>query len=248
MSPTQSSTANVLLRVLNEDDYALLAPHLKRTRLKLKDRLFEPDTKTETVHFLESGVGSIVASHGGEDHVEVGLFGREGMSGVAVILDAGQSPHASMIQSGDPVSLAIASERLVDACEQSPALRNLLLRYAQSLSVQTALTAKANAQYALPERLARWLLMCHDRLDGDRLEITHALISMMLAVRRSGVTVSLHALEAVGAIKTTRGFVTVVDRARLEGAAGGSYGQAEIEYRRLIGPFGKGMVGHQLYR
>ena len=243
MSYPQASTPNLLLRALSNDDYALLEPHFERIALRLKDRLFEPNVRPERVHFLESGVGSIVAIQEGEEQVEVGLYGREGMSGAAVILDAGQSPHASMVQSGDPSSLTIASERLVDACEQSTSLRNLLLRYAQSLNVQTALTATANAQYALPERLARWLLMCHDRLDDDRLELTHEFISMMLAVRRSGVTVTLHTLEAAGAVKATRGLVTVTDRARLEEIAGESYGQAEAEYRRLIGPFGKAAIG-----
>lgn len=243
MSFPQSSTPNLLLRALAQDDYALLEPHFERVELKLKDRLFEPNVRPERVHFLESGVGSIVAIQEGEEQVEVGLYGREGMSGTAIVMDADQSPYASMVQSGDPSSLVIASERLVDACEQSSSLRKLLLRYAQSLNVQTALTATANAQYALPERLARWLLMCHDRLDDDRLELTHEFIAMMLAVRRSGVTVTLHALEASGAVKATRGVVLVTDRARLEEIAGESYGQPETEYRRLIGPFGKTSQG-----
>jgi CRP-like cAMP-binding protein len=105
--------------------------------------------------------------------------------------------------------------------------------------VQTAQTATANGNYTVPERLARWLLMCHDRIAGDELELTHDFMAMMLAVRRSGVTVTLHTLEAAGAIRSMRGRIIVLDRSKLLAAAGESYGRPEEEYRRLIGAFGK---------
>lgn len=243
MAFPQPSAPNLLLRALSEADYALLEPHLARVRLMLKDTLFQHDEHIETVHFLESGVASIVAEQEDGEMIEVGLYGREGMSGSPVVMHAGQSPHTSMIQIDNCTALAIASERLLAACEQSASLRQLLLRYTQCLAVQTAMTAASNAHYALPERLARWLLMCHDRVDGDQIELTHVFASMMLAVRRSGVTVTLHTLEAAGSIKSTRGLVTITDRAQLEEIAGQSYGMAEAEYRRLIGPFGKGRHG-----
>jgi CRP-like cAMP-binding protein len=165
------------------------------------------------------------------------------MSGAAVIMRAEQSPHASMVQVGNPTAYSIPSDRLLEACDTSASLRRLLMRYVQSLNVQAALTAASNAHYALPERLARWLLMCHDRSESDRMELTHEFLSMMLAVRRSGVTVTLHTLEATGAIRSARGVVTVTNRERLEEIAGDAYGEAEAEYRRLIGPFGRGKHG-----
>jgi len=171
----------------------------------------------------------------------VGLVGYEGMSGTAVLLDAGQSPQASMVQINGSPALEIASEQLVQACDASPTLRKLFLRFVQSLNVQAASTAAANSYFALPERLARWLLMCHDRVDGDQLELTHEFMSMMLGVRRSSVTLTLHTLEGTRAIRGTRGWITVLDRQRLEEIAGESYGEPENEYRRLVGPFGKGM-------
>lgn len=243
MSSLRAITGNLLLRALSKADLALLEPHLEHEQLKLKDPIFEPDEPIERVYFLENGVASIVSEQEGGDQVEVGLFGREGMSGAAVIMGAEQSPHASMVQVGNPAAYSIASERLLEACDASASLRLLLLRYVQSLNVQAALTAASNAHYALPERLARWLLMCHDRVDGDRMELTHEFLSMMLAVRRSGVTVTLHTLEGTGAIRSNRGVVTITDRARLEEIAGDAYGQAEAEYRRLIGPFGQGRHG-----
>jgi CRP-like cAMP-binding protein len=243
MSPPQSSTANLLLRALSEADYALLEPNLQRVQLQVRDSIYERDEPIERVHFPEGGVVSIVAEYDAGEKVEVGLYGREGMSGASVVLGAEQSPHQSMVQVGDPTSLVIASDALLAACAKSAGLHRLLLRYVQSLTVQAALTAASNAHYALPERLARWLLMCHDRVEGDRIELTHEFIAMMLAVRRSGVTMTLHTLEATGAIRSRRGVVVVVDRPRLEEIAGDAYGEAEAEYRRLIGPFGRGRHG-----
>ena len=144
-----------------------------------------------------------------------------------------------MVQIGNPTALSIPADRLVQACEASSSLRREFTRYVQTLCVQAALTAASNAHYALPERLARWILMCHDRSEGDRMEITHEFLSMMLAVRRSGVTVTLHTLEGTGAIRRERGVVTVTNRERLEEIAGDAYGQAEAEYRRLIDPSGR---------
>jgi CRP-like cAMP-binding protein len=237
------STANLLLRALSGADFALLELHLEREQLKLRDSIFEANEPIERVYFLEEGVGSIISEQEDGDSVEVGLFGHEGMSGAAVIMDAKQTPHASMVQVGNPAALVISSARLLAACDKSVTLLRLLMRYAQSLNVQATMTAASNAHYALPERLARWLLMCHDRTESDRMELTHEFLSMMLAVRRSGVTVTLHTLEATGAIRSNRGVVTVTNRSRLEEIAGDAYGQAEAEYRRLIGPFGRGRHG-----
>ena len=243
MSVSQSSTPNLLLRSLPSDDYALLEPHLTRAHMKTDDRLYESNKAIEQVHFPEGGVGSIVSKQEGGEMIEVGLYGREGFSGSAVVLGAEQSPHISMVQVGDLPSLSISSARLLEACGQSSVLLGVLLRYTHALTVQAALTAASNAHYALPERLARWLLMCHDRVDGNQIELTHEFISMMLAVRRSGVTVTLHMLEGTASIKAKRGLITVLDRERLEEIAGDAYGQAEAEYRRLIGPFGRGRHG-----
>jgi CRP-like cAMP-binding protein len=185
-------------------------------------------------------VTSMVTDEEGGDPVEFGLFGRDGMSGGPVLLGAGQSPHNCFVQVDGTTMLRMASETLLDACRQSATLHLMLLRFVHVLGVQSAATASANAHYELPERLSRWLLMCHDRVEGDSLLLTHEFMSQMLAVRRSGVTVTLHTLEATGAIRSTRGVVAILDRARLREIAGDSYGSPEREYTRLIAPFGKG--------
>jgi CRP-like cAMP-binding protein len=177
---------------------------------------------------------------GDGDEVEIGLYGREGFSGTAVVLGVESTPHRSFIQVGDGVSaLRIESGRLLEACDRSATLRTLLLRYVQTFTVQAAQGSAANAHHEVPQRLSRWLLMCHDRVSGEVLELTHEFMAMMLGVRRAGVTVALHTLEGTGAIHATRGRIMVIDRPRLEELAGACYARSEAEYSRLIAPFGK---------
>lgn len=237
-SPSQSYTRNCLLSLMPPDDFALLQPHLERVQLELKDPLVNPNQPIEYIHFLESGAGSTVLDQDGGE-VEVGLFGREGLSGVTALLGSDTTPFRSYIQVGGVVSLRIPLPLLRAAWERSGTLHTLLLRYVQAFTVQMAQTAVSNAHYTLLERLARWLLMCHDRVDGNDIALTHEFMALMLAVRRSGVTVTLHALEESGAIRARRSLITIIDRERLEDIAGASYGLAEAEYRRLLGPFGK---------
>ena len=101
--------------------------------------------------------------------------------------------------------------------------------------VQTAQTAISNARAKLNERLARWILMADDRIDGSRLPLTHEFLSLMLGVRRAGVTEALHALESEGLIRASRGEIIVRSRKGIERRAGDSYGIPEAEFRRLIG-------------
>ncbi|MDQ3140370.1 MAG: Crp/Fnr family transcriptional regulator, partial [Pseudomonadota bacterium] len=201
--------------------------------------LFEAGQRIDHIYFLEAGVASIVSHEDGGEPIEVGLFGREGVSGIPVLLGAESSPHQCFMQVGPSAALRIDAGIFCDAVNKSDSLRTLLLRWVQCLMVQFAQTAIANGKNTLPERLARWLLMCHDRIEGDELGLTHEFMAVMLGVRRAGVTVTLHALVAAGAIRTTRGRLTIVDRAKLQSVAGEAYGGPEAEYRRLIGAFGK---------
>ena len=122
-----------------------------------------------------------------------------------------------------------------DAISRSPSLHDLLLRYVQTLQLQASYTALSNAVHPIEERLARWLLMCHDRWDTNAMPLTHEFMSIMLAVRRPSVTTSLHVLEGNGFIRAERGNIIIRDRAGLEEFAGDSYGPPEREYERLIG-------------
>jgi CRP-like cAMP-binding protein len=118
--------------------------------------------------------------------------------------------------------------------DESRTLHGLFLKYVQVFMAQTAHTAIANARAKLPERLARWLLMAHDRVPGDSLPLTHEFLSLMLAVRRAGVTEAVHDLESRELIGASRGEIVVHDRKGLEKVAGPFYGVPETEYRRLL--------------
>jgi CRP-like cAMP-binding protein len=117
---------------------------------------------------------------------------------------------------------------------ESPTLRRRLLHHAFSFQVQMSFTALANARHTIGERLARWLLMSEDRL-GPQVDLTHEFLSLMLGVRRPGVTTALNELENQGVITAKRGSIVICDRNALLEAANGCYGAPEAEYERLFG-------------
>jgi CRP-like cAMP-binding protein len=232
--PRPAGIRNFLLRTLAVDDLALLQPHLEVIPLRRGDTMVAPNTPIQHVFFPEDCIASVVADPYNGRRVEVGIVGREGITSTPVLLWADTTPHETFIQVAGS-ALRITADDLRSALRRSPSLYALLLRYVQVFNIQVAYTALSYGVYTLEERLARWLLMCHDRLDGDDLPLVHEFLSMMLGVRRSGVTIAVQTLEGTGAIAATRGHIIVRDRARLEEAAGCSYGVPEAEYCRLIG-------------
>ncbi|MBY5397120.1 Crp/Fnr family transcriptional regulator [Rhizobium leguminosarum] len=234
-----STFKNHLLCALAPEDRRLLAPSLERMQLNLRQSLEKAHQPINFVYFFETGLGSVVASKEGGSTVEVGLFGRDGMTGTSLVQGDTESPFDCFVQMGGS-ALRISAGNLQDAMSQSAALTELLMHYARTLGIQTTYTALANAQIKLEERLARWILMVHDRVNGDSFYVTHEFLAMMLGVRRPGVTVALQILEAKHFIKSQRGAVLVQDRTGLMHLCQGTYGPAEIEYERLTGiPLGK---------
>lgn len=226
---------NRLLGALTADDFNLLRPGLQPVTLDFRQVLEKPHAPIEYVYFLTDGLASVIATFRRERHIEVGVIGREGLTGTAIILGSDRSPNETIIQIAGS-GLRIAADELRRAMERSASLRDVLLRFTQVFMTQTAHTALANGRARIQERLARWLLMSSDRLDGEDLPLTHEFLAVMLGVRRPGVTVMIHVLEGKGLIKSTRGRLRIVDREGLEAVADGCYGVPEAEYRRLIGP------------
>jgi CRP-like cAMP-binding protein len=229
-----SSSSNKLLASLSKNDFELLEPHLESVPLGLRQHLEKPNRRIEAVYFPLSGFASVVAVQSPNQHVEVGLIGREGMTGLSIVLGNHRSPLATFIQAAGEAQRIRAAD-LRSAIQQSPSLRDSLLKFAQAFGVQTAHTAISNAISRLDHRLARWLLMAHDRIRGDVLPLTHEFLSIMLAVRRAGVTEALNSLQQQSLISCGRGGITVRDRKGMERYVGKSYGIPEAEYRRLIG-------------
>jgi CRP-like cAMP-binding protein len=225
---------NRLLRALPVAEYASLLPQLTPVVLGLKQVLIEPDAPIRDVYFLRSGVGSMVADEQEGGSVEVGTIGPEGLIGLPVLMGADRMPYRVFVQiEGDGWRLsADAFRRLVD--ERAP-VRHLLLRYAQAFSDQVSQSVACNRLHTLDERCARWLLMTHDRVHGESFELTHEFLSLMLGVRRAGVTVAMGALQGAQIIRYARGRVTVLDRPRLEEASCGCYHITRSAYDRLLG-------------
>jgi CRP-like cAMP-binding protein len=230
-SAMASPSRNHLLSLLSSADAGLLEPHLEPVTLaKLKS---QPNTRITAVYFPEGGFASVVAQQRGGEEAEVGLIGREGMTGLPVILGIDRTPHATYIQAAG-AGQCIRSSDLRTAMQASQSLRDLFLRWVQAFNVQTAHTAICNARSRLDQRLARWLLMAHDRLDDGPLALTDEFLALMLAVRRAGVTEAVHMLESRGLINRTRGRIMVLNRKGLERLAADAYGAPEAEYRRLL--------------
>jgi CRP-like cAMP-binding protein len=223
---------NRLLALLPAADIERLAPHLSPVTLKINRTLHDAGQTVDTVYFLEDGVCSIVATMVSGNTVEVGIIGREGFVGLPAVLGTQASPNRAFMQIAGH-GYSIKAKVLQDHSDASKELRLLLQRAVQGLFVQTAQTAACNRVHELEERLARWLLMCQDRVQSDQIHITHEFLSMMLGTRRTSVTVAAGTLSKAGIIAYSRGLVTIQNREKLENAACECYRAVQAEYLRL---------------
>jgi CRP-like cAMP-binding protein len=219
---------------MSATDLALLQPHLRPEVMAVFWDMEQPNRRIETVYFMEAGIASVVAVQADETRIEVGLIGREGMSGVAVVLGSDQSPNSTYIQVAGE-GLRMPAKELRKAMDASESLHGFLLKFVHVFMVQTAHTAIANARSHIDQRLARWILMAHDRTRDNTLPLTHEFLALMLGVRRAGVTEALQSLKRQKLIDTGRNKIMVLNRKGIEQMAGNSYGTPEKEYRRLIG-------------
>jgi CRP-like cAMP-binding protein len=232
--PSSSPHRNQILSSLSTSDLDLLEPHLASIAMKVRHVCEEPNKPIKHVYFMEEGITSVVAIGKKGKKIEIGIIGSEGMTGFPVIMGNHRSPNSSFVQiAGSAQRIAVPDLR--DAMDKSESLRRSLLKFAQSFMIQTAHTAVANGSATLSERLARWLLMAHDRVEGDELPLTHEFLSLMLGVRRAGVTTALHDLVSKGLIRLKRSTIIVLDREGIEEIAGGFYGVPEAEWQRLMG-------------
>jgi CRP-like cAMP-binding protein len=228
----QNRVRNRLLHRFPRDAFKRLAPFLEPVDLPVNHPLVRPNRPIEHICFIESGLASMVADSTDGKSVEIRHVGREGMTGYPVVLGVDRTPNSTFIQVRGH-GLQVATENFLPILDH-PDARQLLLRYVHTCELQLAHSALAAAKFNMHQRLARWLLMCHDRVDGNDLPLTHDFLALMLGVRRAGVTDELHILEGMHAIKATRGNVRILDRNALIEIAGGCYGVPEQEYQRLI--------------
>lgn len=233
MNSPDMGPRNRLLAALPLRDLRQLSSSLETTPLEARQVLDTPNDPIRHVYFVESGLVSVVGTTEPDHRIEVGMVGCEGMTGLGIVLGDDRSANETIVQSAG-TALRISSAALRKAMKANPALATILLRYVNVFIAQASQTALANGRGRLDERLARWLLMWHDRLGDTDLIITHEFLALLLGVRRHGVTVALHDLEGRGLIRANRNLVKIVDRDGLRLASNGFYGIPEAEYDRAI--------------
>lgn len=229
----------MLLRSLDADAQEAFAPHLDQAQLIEGVTLSKTDAPLDAAWFPESAVVSFVDVLDDVTRVEIGIVGFEGMVGWPILLGCDRAHHDAIVRVGGGAALTMPADRFVALCREHPAANALFLRYVNVFTVQMGRTAVSNLRDKVERRLSRWLLMCHDRLEGDEIDLTHKVIANMLGIRRASVTDGLHNLEGENVIRNRRGRIVIRDRSKLLRLAGEGYGHAEAHYSRTIAPFGK---------
>ena len=232
--PQQSAVRNRLLAALAPDDFAALAPVLRPVELEFRQVLHEPGRPIQAAYFLEGGMVSMLAPLEDGKFMEVGLVGREGVVGLPIVLGDGTMTTEALVQM-EGSALRVRPAELRAAFERNAGLRTLVLRYVLAHHVQVAQTAACNGHHAVDGRLARWLLMCHDRAERDEFPMTHEFMSLMLGSRRPSISVAAAVLQKAGMIRYTHGRMTVLDRAGLEAASCECYGVVREQFDNLLG-------------
>jgi CRP-like cAMP-binding protein len=230
--PQLQKFSNYILSQLPPDEIDRVATSLEAIDLPRGFEIAAFDQRIEHVYFLEGGIGSIIAVSPNGQKLEAGMFGMEAFAPLPPAAGFDHSLHEVLVQSPGR-GYRIEIEMFWNLMQQCSIFRDLLVKAAYRIATQVSYTALSNAVHQVDERLARWLLMCHDRVAGDQLFLTHDYISLLLAVRRPSVTTALHVLEGSGFIKNERRMITVVDRQAMEEFARDAYGTPEKTIRKL---------------
>jgi CRP-like cAMP-binding protein len=235
MTPTATpgTFRNRILAALPAEERERLRPSLEHVPLELRHVIFEPNRTIEHVYFPEEGVVSVLGLLEDGSAIETATVGNEGMVGVPVFLGAMQMAGQAFAQIPGR-AWRMPAGALREEVRRGSALAQLLGRYTQALFTLVAQSSACNRKHAVEQRCARWLLMTHDRVEGDTFELTHLFLSQMLGVRRATVSETAAALQVRGLIDYTRGRITIRDRAGLEAAACPCYGIIRAEFARML--------------
>ena len=237
--------SGVPLVALDGNRILALLPPADRARMAERMQLYHSDHEIlvpaggEILHanFPTSGLISVVAALKDGKRAEVATAGREGMAGLPLFLGSRTSLYEVVSQvAGD--GLRIDAEAFLEEIARSASLRVRLLRYSELRMAMLGQTAACNAAHPIRARLARWLLISHDSVDGDMFILTHEFLSHMLGAERPTVTVAAGVLQKTGAVTYKRGAVRILDRTKLERASCECYGIVRRETERLMGASG----------
>ena len=231
----QDKNSNLLLSLLSPADYDAATNRGAVVDMVLGTDLAAAGDPIHFCWFPLSGLASVIAEDTDGRQAEVGMIGYEGMVNGGAVIGNEQSTMRVLVQVAGK-ALKVDSRNVTRLAGSSLPFLKLMLAFNNAFALQAAFSALAYSQYPIPQRLARWALMCGDRVGDDHIDLTHEALSIMLGVRRAGVTVALHTLVKMGAISTRRGGQSIRDRSLLLGIAGAGYGPPETEYKRLVTP------------
>jgi CRP-like cAMP-binding protein len=209
---------NEIVLGLPAREFELLLPMLEFVRLRTHHVLHEPGDTLKSAWFCNSGMISILSVFPDGKSVEVGLVGKEGFIGVPLVAGFRTSPTRAIAQIAAS-AFRLDSEKLVGLLPQSPKLERRLQQFSQEMNMQVTQIAACNRLHEVDERLARWLLMCADRVGSNSVPLTQEFLAQMLGTRRSSVTVAAGILQRGGLITHSRGDVQIIARKGLEEAA-----------------------------
>jgi CRP-like cAMP-binding protein len=215
---TESQSRNHLLAELPADDYQRLVPHLNVIDLPHGKVIYDTGDRIDDVYFPFNALISLVKGMSDGKVVEVGLIGSDGMSGLAGLLGGGVSSERAIVQIPDGAvraKMAVVREEF----RRGGSLQNILLAYLNRLMHQISQTAACNAIHTAEERLARWFLMCQDRVESEELNLTQEFIAEMIGTRRATVTAAALTLQSAQLIQYNRGRIRIVDRSGLQAFA-----------------------------
>jgi CRP-like cAMP-binding protein len=233
LSREVNGTRNLILGRLPSKDLQRLRRRMKLEQLSLGTSLYEPYAPLERIYFPEDGVASLLTRLHDGTETEVATVGREGMVGLPVFLGVESVPERTIWQVPGK-ALVLQAKVLRRETRHGGALSDALCLYAQGLFTQISQSASCNRRHEIVQRCSRWLLMTHDRVNGDEFALTHEFLSKMLGVRRAGVTVAAGILQKAGLIKYSRGRMTILDREGLEGISCECYRIVRGEFDRLF--------------
>ena len=223
---------NELLAALHPAERARIYPHLQRVAMPLGMVLYEPSDVLRHVYFPTDSIVSLLYMMENGDSAEISVVGNEGLVGIALFMGGESTPSRAIVQSKGN-AFRLTSRRLKEEFRRQGQLQLLLLRYTQSLLTQMAQTAVCNRLHSVDQQLCRWLLLSHDRLTSNQLSMTQELIANMLGVRREGVNIAAAKLQKLGAIRYSRGVVTILNREQLEHLCCECYAVVKRETDRL---------------
>ncbi|GAC1389923.1 MAG: Crp/Fnr family transcriptional regulator [Vulcanimicrobiaceae bacterium] len=231
--PVETYGANKLLTGLPEATIARLARLWKPVPLAHKMVVHEPYAKVADIYFPLSGVISWIVTMQDGNMAEAITIGREGVAGVAVVLGGRRGSTAAIVQSPGE-ALAVPADAFLELLEEDRGLLRMMHLYANVLINVMAQCAACNRLHEITERCARWLLMMHDRADGDEFMLVQEFLADMLGVRRPSVSVCASILQRAGYIAYKRGKVRIADRLGLESASCECYGVIRKEYDQMF--------------